>query len=115
MAATTLPTEIQLVAKLFRGFADPTRLALLVALAGGALRVTDLVAHLGGSQANVSGHLACLKDCGLVSDRPDGRSVWYSIAEPDVIAVVRAAEALLARTGERVDLCPNYRAPRRAR
>ena len=108
-----LSTDVQLVAKLFRGFADPTRLAILVALAGGELRVTDLQARIGGSQGNVSGHLACLKDCGMVADRPEGRAVWYRIAEPEVIDVIRAAERLLACTGERVDLCPNYRAARR--
>jgi DNA-binding transcriptional ArsR family regulator len=110
-----LDTDIQLVAKLFRGFADPTRLAILVALADGELRVTDLQTRLGGSQGNISGHLACLKDCGMVADRPAGRAVWYRIAEPEVIGVIRAAEGLLACTGELVDLCPNYRAPRRRR
>lgn len=110
-----LDTDIQLVAKLFRGFADPTRLAILVVLADGELRVTDLQARLGRSQGNISGHLACLKDCGMVADRPKGRAVWYRIAEPEVIGVIRAAESLMARTGELVDLCPNYRAPRRRR
>ena len=87
---TALGTDIGLVAKLLRGFVDPTRLAILVALSDGEQRVTDLVARLGGSQGNISGHLACLKDCGMVTDRPQGRAVWYSIAEPEVIAVIRA-------------------------
>jgi len=113
--SAVLATDVQLVAKLFRGFADPTRLGILVALADGELRVTDLQARLGGSQANISGHLACLKDCGLVVDRPEGRAVWYRIAQPEVVGVIRAAEGLLAATGERVDLCPNYRIPRRRR
>lgn len=105
-AATT--TDVQLGAKLFRGFADPTRLAILAELADAELRVTDLVAHLGGSQGNISGHLACLKGCGLVTDRPEGRQVFYRIARPDVVAVLRSAEALLAVTGHQVELCPNY-------
>lgn len=108
---TDVGADVALVAKLMRGFADPTRLAVLVALSEGEQRVTDLVARLGGSQGNISGHLACLKDCGMVTDRPEGRAVWYSIAHPDVVAVIRAAEQLLARTGTRVELCPNYRAP----
>jgi DNA-binding transcriptional ArsR family regulator len=104
-------TDVGLVAKLMRGFADQTRLSILVALTEGAQRVTDLVEQLGGSQGNISGHLACLKDCGMVVDRPVGRAVWYSIAAPEVVAVIRAAEDLLARTGTQVELCPNYRAP----
>ncbi len=109
MPAAPRVADIGLVAKLFRGFADPTRLAILVALADGEKRVTDLQGEVGGSQGNISGHLACLKDCGLVSARPEGRAVWYRIAEPDVVAVIRSAERLLQQTGEQVDLCPNYR------
>jgi DNA-binding transcriptional ArsR family regulator len=62
-----------IAAKLFRGLADPTRLGILRALQAGERRVTDLVAEVGGSQANASGHLACLKDCGLAAGRAQGR------------------------------------------
>lgn len=110
---TSPPTAeaVGLAAKLFRGFADLTRLAILMELAEGERRVTDLVRALGGSQANVSGHLACLKDCGLVLDRPEGRQVFYRIARPEVVDVIRSAEALLALAGHQIDLCPNYRQP----
>ena len=105
---TTTPPEVQLVAKLFRGFADPLRLALIRELAAGEARVTDLVVRLGSSQGNVSGHLACLKDCGLVADRPEGRQVFYRIAAPEVVAIIRSAEELLAVAGHEIDLCPSY-------
>ena len=108
MAKAATKTDVQLAAKLFRGFADPTRLAILAELADTELRVTDLVARLDGSQGNVSGHLACLKGCGLVADRPDGRQVFYRIARPEVVDVLRAAEELLAVAGHDVALCPNY-------
>ena len=101
--------EVGVASKLFRGFADPTRLAILTELDDGELRVTDLVSRLEGSQGNISGHLSCLKECGLVADRPEGRQVFYRIARPEVVAVLRSAEALLAVTGHQVDLCPNYR------
>ena len=109
--SAALRADLELVAKLYRGFADPTRLAILVALTEGEQRVTDLVTRLGASQGNISGHLGCLKECGMVVDRPEGRAVWYSIAAPDVIAVLRAGEDLLARSGRQVQLCPNYRLP----
>jgi ArsR family transcriptional regulator, cadmium/lead-responsive transcriptional repressor len=97
-----------LAAKLFRGLADPTRLGILLALQAGEKRVTDLVAELGSSQANVSGHLACLKDCGLVADRAQGRANFYRLARPELHELLRAAEQLLAGTGHQVELCPNY-------
>lgn len=99
------PHGVSVAAKLFRGLADPTRLAILLALVDGERRVTDLTAEIGSSQANVSGHLACLKGCGLVADRPQGRQVFYRIAEPKVFALLGAAERVLEATGIRIDLC----------
>lgn len=102
--------DIQLAAKLFRGLGDPTRLAILEAIAEeGELRVTDLQQRVGGSQANISGHVACLKDCGLVVDRPEGRQVFYSISDPVVVWALRGAEAVLALSGEQIAICPRYR------
>jgi DNA-binding transcriptional ArsR family regulator len=100
----------ELGAKLFRGFADPTRLAILRALAQGEKRVVDLVSELRTSQPNASGHLACLKDCGLVSDRPEGRQVFYRISSPEVLELLTAAERVLAVHGRRVRPCPRYTA-----
>ena len=46
-----------------------------------------------------------------MADRPEGRQVCYRIAASEVVAVIRAGEQLLALSGERIELCPNYRAP----
>lgn len=101
-------TPASLAARLFRGFADPTRVAILLALLEGERRVSDLVDAVGGSQSNVSGHLACLKDCGLVVDRPgQRRQVFYRLAQPEVVELLRAAERLLAATGTTIELCRN--------
>ena len=108
MAATAVSNDVELGAKLFRGFGDPMRLAILAALGDGELRVTDLVTRLEGTQGNISGHLACLKGCGLVLDRPEGRQVFYRIARPEVVSVLRAAEDLLAVAGHDVDLFARY-------
>lgn len=109
---TRSTSDIELTAKLLRGFADPKRLAILLELSEGEKRVTDLVAAVGSSQANVSGHLACLKKCGLVSDRPEARQVFYRISSQSVIDVLRSVEALLAVHGYEIDLCHNTRAGR---
>jgi len=100
--------NIATAAKLFCGLGDPTRLAIITTLADGEQRVSDIVTALNGSQGNISGHLKCLRECGLVADRRTGREVRYRIAHDEVIDVVRSAERLLALTGEHIDLCPNY-------
>lgn len=93
---------------LFRSLADPTRLAIAQRLTGGEARVVDLVDALGLAQSTVSAHVACLRDCGLVSGRPEGRQVFYSLARPELLDLLAASERLLAATGEAVALCPNY-------
>ncbi len=100
--------DVAVAAKLFCGFGDRTRLSILSLLAGGERRVTDIVETLDASQANISGHLQCLKECGLVIDRRSGRQAFYRIAHVEVVDVLRSAEQLLAVTGSGVELCPNY-------
>ncbi len=94
---------------LFNGFSDPSRLAILRHLALGEHRVVDLTEHLGLAQSTVSKHLACLRDCGLVTSRPQGRASMFALAHGDaVLNLLAAAEQLLAATGDAVELCPNY-------
>ena len=104
-------TRRELTAKLFRGFADPSRLGLLAALREGERCVSELVEATGLSQSNVSGHLACLKDCGLVVSRQDGRFVYYRLADPEVAAVLTGADVILARLADRIAACLNYTTP----
>lgn len=94
---------------LFQGFGDRSRLAILQHLALGEHRVVDLTAHLGLAQSTVSKHLACLRDCGLVTSRPQGRASVFSLTHPEALMdVLAAAERLLHLTGDAVALCPTY-------
>lgn len=104
----TQASPASVAARLFRGFADPTRVAILLALLDGERRVSDLVEQVGSSQPNISGHLACLRDCGLVVDRPgERRQVFYRLSGPEVVELLEAAERLLGATGDAVELCRN--------
>ena len=94
---------------LFHGFSDPTRLAILQRLSEGEQRVVDLVNHLGLPQSSCSKHLACLKDCGLVTSRAQGRASVYSLTHPELLhRLFASADELLDATGEAVALCDNY-------
>ncbi|MGY2083668.1 ArsR/SmtB family transcription factor [Blastococcus sp. SYSU DS0539] len=96
-------------ASLFHSLSDPARLAIVRHLALGEHRVVDLTAHLGLAQSTVSAHLACLRDCGLATSRPQGRaSMWSLNHSPDLLALLSAAERLLAATGDAVALCPAH-------
>ncbi|NVN52920.1 ArsR/SmtB family transcription factor [Mycolicibacterium hippocampi] len=93
---------------LFHGLSDPTRLAIVRHLAGGEARVVDLLRALGLPQSTVSSHLSCLRDCGLVNGRPEGRQMFYSLARPELLDLLASAETLLTATGNAVALCPTY-------
>ncbi|NEK86845.1 winged helix-turn-helix transcriptional regulator [Blastococcus saxobsidens] len=113
VAQTTAGDEaaaLTAAACMFRSLGDPSRLALVRHLAvGGEHKVVELTEHLGLAQSTVSAHLACLRDCGLATSRPQGRaSLWSLTADAELLGVLAAAERLLAVTGDAVTLCPAY-------
>ena len=95
-------------AALFRSLGDPIRLKILKRMVGGEVRVGDLTRELGLPQSTASMHVACLRDCGLVEGRSQGRSVYYSLSHPELMDMLAQAEVLLAATGSAVSLCPTY-------
>ncbi|WP_438023663.1 ArsR/SmtB family transcription factor [Sorangium sp. So ce233] len=67
----------------FRAISDPTRRAILDALAQGERSVTELCAMFDVTQSAISQHLKVLRDAGLVTPRREGRSRIYRVeAEP---------------------------------
>lgn len=100
------PLETDLVAKYFRGLGDPIRLRILELLrSGGELSVGELVDRLALPQPKVSNHLACLRWCGFVEARREGRMVYNRIADPRVAAMLELAQSLLADNAEHVAAC----------
>jgi DNA-binding transcriptional ArsR family regulator len=112
--------SLDLVAKLFRGLGDPSRLAILMALHGGPRNVSEVVGATGLSQSNASTHLHCLWCCGLVQKTRRGRFVYYRVQSREVRHLLRGGERLLAEVGSHVAACTRYearsgaRAPRRS-
>jgi ArsR family transcriptional regulator, cadmium/lead-responsive transcriptional repressor len=92
------PAPLRPAAALFRSLGDPARLAIVRRLAAGPARVVDLTRALGLAQSTVSGHLACLRDCGLAAARPQGRASVWSLTQPALLDLLSTAEAVLAAT-----------------
>ena len=100
--------SIELKAKLMRGFADPSRLSILEALRSGERTVSEIVEISGLSQSNVSNHLGCLRDCGLVEREQAGRYANYRLRDPRVAEFLRLADELLADAAEGFYACTRY-------
>ena len=106
-------SSLTTLAQLFHGFADRSRLSIVEALRGGERRVSDVVATTGLTQPNVSMHLACLWECGLVAREKRGREVYYRLI-PGVAELLAAADRVLGQAGETVGACPRYGSRRAA-
>ena len=94
------------MAKYFRGLGDPIRLRILELLRNEReLSVGELVDRLELPQPKVSNHLACLRWCGFVEARREGRTVYNRIADARVATMLELAHSLLADNVEHVAAC----------
>ena len=95
-----------LLAQLFRGLGDPTRVRILrILLDEGDKSVSELVAMLEMPQGRVSSHLACLRQCGFAISYRDGRSMRYTVVDRAIAELLRLGSEMLAGNAERVLAC----------
>lgn len=98
--------ELCLLAKLFNGFSNSTRLSILLLLARrGEMRVGELVNELEAPQPRISDHLRCLARCGYVCVRREGRNAYYSICDDRVLEMIQLGESLLSDNQENIESC----------
>jgi DNA-binding transcriptional ArsR family regulator len=79
------PDQLRHIAERFKALAEPSRLQILQALRNGERTVSEILAVTGLGQANASKHLQVLHSTGLVDRRKDGVSIWYRLADADVL------------------------------
>jgi ArsR family transcriptional regulator, cadmium/lead-responsive transcriptional repressor len=108
---TAQPEATALKAKLFYGFSDTSRLAILEALREKPLNVSEIVERTELSQSNASNHLSCLHGCGLVSREKQGRYVIYQLSDPRVAELLQTADILLSEVARGVYECTRYELP----
>jgi len=101
-------TDLEVKAKLFRGFSDPSRLKIIEALRRGPLTVNEIVTTTGLSQSNVSNHLGCLRGCGLAAAERNGRFITYRLSDDRVGDILALAESLLSDVARGVYECTRY-------
>jgi ArsR family transcriptional regulator len=94
-------------ARLFHALSDETRLSILERLRFGERCVCDLTDALDAAQSRLSFHLKVLKDAGLVTDRRDGRWMYYTLNQETLGEVADLVEALASSptAAERKNRC----------
>lgn len=103
-------TKLALTTKFFRALGDPSRLKILDSLLDGEKNVREMVNLVGSSQGRVSNHLACLKQCGFVNTRRDGKFVYYSIADGEIRCLLEISQMMIARNAEQIWACTRVNA-----
>lgn len=99
------PNDVELLARVFAGVSDPTRLQILLLLLERERNVSELVSFVGASQGRVSMHLQCLRWCGFVSSERRGKFVYYRVRDPCVRQLVKLAQDLVVLHGEQLATC----------
>lgn len=98
--------EMCLLARLFNGFANSTRLSILLLLSQrGEMKVGELVHELEAPQPRVSDHLRCLSSCGYVQVRREGRNAYYSVSDDRIMTILSLGEELLRDNQDRLLAC----------
>ena len=88
--------RLAVTAKFFHGLSDLTRLRIVEILLDGEQNVSELVGLLGQPQSRVSNHLACLRWCGYVDSRREGKFVYYRVSDPRVRQLLDMARGVIA-------------------
>ena len=89
-------SEPSLLARVFAGISELTRLHILLVLLEGERNVGDLVSVVGASQGRVSMHLQCLRWCGFVESERRGKYVYYRVRDERVQELITLARAFAA-------------------
>src|SRR4028118_1218713 len=98
--------EMCLLARLFNGFANSTRLSILLLLVQrGEMKVGELVNELEAPQPRVSDHLRCLSGCGYVQVRREGRNAYYSVSDERIMTILSLGEELLRDNQDHLLAC----------
>jgi DNA-binding transcriptional ArsR family regulator len=82
-------SSVDQIATLLQAAGHPVRLQILLALGEGEACVCHLEATLGRRQAYLSQHLMALREAGLVTDRRESRFIFYQLADPRLLNVLR--------------------------
>lgn len=92
--AVSTSVDLDVLGRVGTALADPTRRRILVVLLDGPAYPAELADEFGTTRANLSNHLTCLRECGLVTATAEGRRVRYDLADPQLIEALQLLASL---------------------
>ena len=93
--ASKVDEEFRRQARILKALANESRLKIVDRLSRGEASVGALTELVGSDQSTVSKHLAILRSHGIVADRREGNSVYYTLCTPCVMNFFSCAAQVL--------------------
>lgn len=90
------------------GFSHRTRIQILDCIKENEKTVSEIVDKIEGNQSNISQHLSCLKGCGLIKGRQQGKYIYYSLRNQHVRDLLTMIDVVLDETQEDMGHCENH-------
>ncbi|MGK4115359.1 metalloregulator ArsR/SmtB family transcription factor [Lysinibacillus capsici] len=100
--------NIDLKIKLIHGFSNKVRLQILECIKETEKTVSQIVEELKGNQSNISQHLACLRGCGIIVGRNEGKYCYYSLRNERIRELLEMFDTVLEDVHSDVACCANH-------
>lgn len=91
--------------KLIHGFSNKTRIQILESIKNQEKTVSQIVEEINGNQSNISQHLACLKGCGIIVGRNEGKYCYYSLRNQEIRDLLTMFDVVLEDVQNNVECC----------
>lgn len=101
-------TDIDMKVKLINGFSNKTRLQILECIKDQEKTVSQIVEEINGNQSNISQHLACLKGCGIIVGRNEGKYCFYGLRNQQIKELLVMFDVVLADVQNNVACCDRH-------
>ncbi|SER65077.1 DNA-binding transcriptional regulator, ArsR family [Gracilibacillus ureilyticus] len=100
--------DVDIKVKFLHGFSHKTRIQILECIKDSEKTVSQIVDEIDGNQSNISQHLACLKGCGLIVGRQQGKYMYYSLRNQQIRELLSMFDDVLAEVQTHVASCDNH-------
>jgi len=99
---------IDLKAELIHGFSNKTRLEILETIKESEKTVSEIIDAVAGNQSSISQHLACLRGCGLIVRRQEGKYVYYKLRHQKVADLMNMFDEVLDEVENDISTCESH-------
>jgi len=100
-----LDSALETKAQFLHGFSHKTRIQILETLRTGEKTVSEIMETVAGSQSSISQHLACLRRCGIVVGRQEGKFMYYRLRNEKIQDLLAAFDLVLTDMEDEIQAC----------